>query len=1001
MAVVGIDLGTTNTVVAAVRDGRAAALKDRLGRALLPSVVSFPPKGEPKIGYEGKHRRTLDPENTVFSIKRLIGRSWDSEHVQTAKGRFPFELREGPGKATLVRVQGEDHTLPEISALVLTEARRIAEERLGQAVTDCVLTVPANFNDLQRAATKVAGRVAGLQVGRILNEPTAAALAYGFGKKGRERIVVYDFGGGTFDVTLLDLSENVFEVLSTAGDTFLGGDDLDHAIVLRMGEELLKKHRVDMSADTLVREQLRAAAEKIKMDLSTRSMSKVTIEEIGFAGGKAVNFDFSMRRSEFEALAEPFIERTLKVCQEALDVAGIGTKELGEILLVGGSTRIPLVRRRLSSFFGKMPQARINPDEVVAIGAAIQAAALESKQAGGSIPGPPMPGSIRPGSVKSPLPSAPEGPTQAATTGTTKLGLASAPATFGEARQAPPRPKQETLSGVGAEPAGVHVRQRPRTLLGLGDDPLGGPDPDAPRTMTGIGQPPTPEELARFAGLPDVKDDADDGPTGRIALSNFDDVTSVIRMPDQIAKLQDREAAAREVEEPAFFPSASAEPADEFPGVEEGSVSFDLAELEASAAAAAEADLPVVQAPGVPVPLDQIQEVSGLLEIPEDDEAADLPVVATPAPAPPAAPGPKLPAQFATPYARLNKTMLGTGPAGPDLPSPAARGTGAGLPAKAGAGLPAKTMVGLPQVAPAGLPQTGGVGLPVPAARPERGIGLPSVRPDPAPAPRAGAATPALRSESGEHRLGLAGTQVLPAAGVGSMADPDSLESTAVTGTRSSSVDPGELATGALADADQDEDTGILGSMTPIERQQSGLPPPRARAPSIDESIEDALISQPPPSGVPVPAALHGGAMAKTMLGSVPPMAPMAPVRPPLLIDVTPLALGVETSGGYVDTLIERNSPIPCERTRTFTTARDHQQIVRVRVSQGDAARFADNTVLGEVELGGLEPAPRGSIRIDVTFSLDESGSLAVSARHQRTGAVANAVLRLIGIGER
>ncbi len=538
--------------------------KIRLGRALLPSVVSFPPKGEPKIGYEAKHRRTLDPENTIFSIKRLIGRSWDSEHVQTARERFPFELREGPGKATLVRAQGEDHTLPEISALVLGEARRIAEERLGQPVTDCVLTVPANFNDLQRAATKVAGRVAGIQVGRILNEPTAAALAYGFGKKGRERIAVYDFGGGTFDVTLLDLSENVFEVLSTAGDTFLGGDDLDYAIALRMGEELMKKHRVDMSADNLVREQLRAAAEKVKMDLSTRSMSKITIDDIGFSGGKSVNFEFVLRRSEFEALAEPFIERTLAVCQEALDVAGVATKELGEILLVGGSTRIPLVRRRLSSFFGKMPQARINPDEVVAIGAAIQAAALESKLSSSSVPGPPMPGGLRSGSVRSPLPATQEG-REGPTTGNTKLGLASAPATLGDVHMSPPRPKQETLSGVGTEPDGVHLRQRPKTLLGLGADFTSageteeGNGPTSPRTVTGIGQPPTPEELARFAGLLDSSNDADDGPTGRIALSNFDDVTSIIRMPDQIAKLQDRAAAARDSEEQSRAPDGPIE----------------------------------------------------------------------------------------------------------------------------------------------------------------------------------------------------------------------------------------------------------------------------------------------------------------------------------------------------------------------------------------------------------------------------------------------------------
>ncbi|MCH2110674.1 MAG: Hsp70 family protein, partial [Polyangiaceae bacterium] len=337
MAVVGIDLGTTNTVIAAVRDGRAAALKDKLGRALLPSVVSYPLKGEARVGYEGKDRRALDPENTIYSIKRLIGRPFGSEHVQRARTRFPFELTEGPGSTTLVKTHGESHTLPEISALVLEEGRSIAEARLTTPVSDAVITVPANFNDLQRAATKIAGRSAGLNVLRILNEPTAAALAYGFGKKGRERIAIYDFGGGTFDGTILDLAENVFEVLATSGDTFLGGDDLDQAIASRMAEALLEKNRIDASADPMVQEQLRIAAEKLKMDLSTRSQAKARFDEL--------NFEFDMRRAEFEKLAEPYVSRSLEVCQEALDTAGIEPKKLSQILLVGGSTRIPLVRR--------------------------------------------------------------------------------------------------------------------------------------------------------------------------------------------------------------------------------------------------------------------------------------------------------------------------------------------------------------------------------------------------------------------------------------------------------------------------------------------------------------------------------------------------------------------------------------------------------------------------------------------------------------------------------
>ena len=446
MAVVGIDLGTTNTVIAAVRDGRATSLKDKAGRALLPSVVSFGLKGAPKVGYPAKDRRTIDPENTIFSIKRLIGRTFESEQVQKSIARYPFKLSEGPGRSTLVSCHGETHTLPEISAFVLQEAVTIAEQRLGERVSDAVITVPANFNDLQRAATKIAGRTAGLEVLRIINEPTAAALAYGFGQTGRERIVVYDFGGGTFDVTLLDLNENVFEVLSTAGDTFLGGDDVDGAIMDRMAENLLKEHKIDAEKDILVREQLRSAAETLKIDLSTRSMAKIRVEDL--------EFEFIMRRSEFEALIEPLMARTLSVCQEALDIAGVFIKDIDQVLLVGGSTRIPLVRRRVSSFFSKMPQSRINPDEVVAIGAAIQASSLEAKQAPAQIPGPPRPRGSS--TINSPLPHGP---------GTTKTGLAglgsssvlsglkslSISTAPGAARVPTVNPAQ-TLSGVGSAP---------------------------------------------------------------------------------------------------------------------------------------------------------------------------------------------------------------------------------------------------------------------------------------------------------------------------------------------------------------------------------------------------------------------------------------------------------------------------------------------------------------------------------------------------------------------
>jgi molecular chaperone DnaK len=393
MAVVGIDLGTTNTVVACARGGRVEVVADEQGRHLLPSVVSFHPSGEVLVGYPARERRVVDAKNTIASVKRLIGRAWDSDEIKKARPRFAFELKEGLGQGPLVVVREETYTLPEISAFVLRRAKQISDAGLGAPVDRAVITVPASFNELQRAATKVAGRIAGLDVMRIINEPTAAALAYGLGRGGKERIAVYDFGGGTFDCTLLELSGNVFEVLATAGDTFLGGDDIDLAIAERMSDAFLLKHRWDPRAHPQVFERLRVVAETIKMELSTSERARVHLHDVaGGVGGTALDLDFEMSRSELDALTLPLIERTFSVCEEALSLAGMPVASFDKVILVGGSTRIALVRRRVQQFFGTPPLDRVNPDEVVAIGAAIQAAALADAVRRRSIPPPPTPG---------------------------------------------------------------------------------------------------------------------------------------------------------------------------------------------------------------------------------------------------------------------------------------------------------------------------------------------------------------------------------------------------------------------------------------------------------------------------------------------------------------------------------------------------------------------------------------------------------------------------------
>src|SRR5580658_3816073 len=396
MAVVGIDLGTTNTVVACAKGGRVQVLADDQGRSLLPSVVSFHPSGDVLVGHAAKERRVVDAKNTIASVKRLIGRAWATDEIDRARKRFAFELKEGPGQGPLVVARGQEYTLPEISAFVLKRARSIAEASLGESGDRAVITVPANFNELQRAATKVAGRVAGLDVLRIINEPTAAALAYGLGRTVKERIAIYDFGGGTFDCTLLDLSGNVFEVLATAGDTFLGGDDLDLAIAERMSEAFLHSHRYDPRSDPQAFERLRVAGELVKIELSSKERMHTKLREVAFGvGGAHLDLDFGMTRDELEMLATPLVERTFAVCQESLGVARLPVSAFDKVILVGGSTRIPLVRRRVEPFFGAPPLDRVNPEEVVAIGAAIQAAALTEVARRRSIPPPPVPGGRR------------------------------------------------------------------------------------------------------------------------------------------------------------------------------------------------------------------------------------------------------------------------------------------------------------------------------------------------------------------------------------------------------------------------------------------------------------------------------------------------------------------------------------------------------------------------------------------------------------------------------
>ena len=796
--VIGVDLGTTNTVVSVVRDGQASALLDEAQQVLIPSIVSFHPNGSVLVGRSAKERRIVDASNTIYSIKRLIGRSWESEEVKRARSRFPFEMREGPGQASLVVARGETYTLPEISAFVLRKAKAVAEAALGTSVDRAVITVPANFNDLQRAATKVAGRVAGLEVLRILNEPTAAALAYGYGRGSSERVAVYDFGGGTFDVTLLDLSNNVFEVLATAGNTFLGGDDLDLAIAERMSELLLAQHRVDARADLQIFERLRAAAETVKHRLSTETEVRVTISEVAHGlGGRSVNFDFSMTRPEFERLALPIIDRTFDVCSEAMGIARLAANDFDQVLLVGGSTRIPLVRMRVEEFFQKPLRASINPDEVVAIGAAIQAAALSGAQKRrGTVPPAPSPASrqTQPNFSDARLPEAalqrPSTSAQPAPPARPRFESSPAiPSTqpfFG-------RPHVSTTPGIapGSRPAGPTHES---TLGALRKTATTG----APNTLGGLGPrqgvktgPGLGPEASRAIGGPTLVSAADEAQSAHDALSE------ALGLPLVGVSTPTREESLAFVLGDADF-------------------------LELESAPSQPSARPVTGY-GAPSP--------GAASAVDDEDALPMPEL----------PEEEITHVTAPPDGSAARTA---GPA-PGGPSGTARMPAVPVFGAAGSGVPSRT------------------------------------------APMA----------------------AFPAAPLG-----------------------------ALQPADH-------GAFEAVPRAPSSRPAP-------------------------------------------------------LLIDVTPLTLAVETVNGFCDPVIERNTQVPCERTRVFVTAVDNQTMVRVRISQGESSKFSQNTLLGEVELSGLTPAPRGETQIAVSFSLDTNGMLSVSAQDVATHRATSTQVRLIALPE-
>ena len=377
--VIGIDLGTTNSCVAVMEGGNARVIENAEGMRTTPSMVAFTEGGERLVGLPAKRQAVTNPENTLFAIKRLVGRRIDDPMVEKDKGLVPYKIVKADNGDAWVESRGKKYSPSEVSAFILQKMKETAENHLGEKVTQAVITVPAYFNDAQRQATKDAGKIAGLEVLRIINEPTAAALAYGLEKKGSGIVAVYDLGGGTFDVSILEIGDGVFEVKSTNGDTFLGGEDFDSRVIQYLADEFKKEAGIDLRGDKMALQRLKEAAEKAKIELSSASETEINLPFITADQSGPKHLTMKLSRAKLEALVDDLVKRTIEPCKAALKDAGITAGEINEVIMVGGMTRMPKILETVKNFFGREPHRGVNPDEVVAVGAAIQGAVLKGE----------------------------------------------------------------------------------------------------------------------------------------------------------------------------------------------------------------------------------------------------------------------------------------------------------------------------------------------------------------------------------------------------------------------------------------------------------------------------------------------------------------------------------------------------------------------------------------------------------------------------------------------
>jgi molecular chaperone DnaK len=746
--IVGIDLGTSNSVVAYADDaGAVRVLADKQAFKIHPSVVSFHPNGGVVVGAPAKQRKVIDPKNTIYSVKRLIGRSYDSPEVQIAKQRSPFEIEAGDKGLPVITTRAGKYAVPEVSGIVLDHLRHVASESLETEVKRAVVTVPASFNDAQRSATATAGSIAGMTILRVLNEPTAAALAYGHTRNLRQVVAVYDFGGGTFDITILKLDGQVYEVLGTAGDTFLGGDDIDERLVDRMVAKFLAENRVDLRQNEVAMMRLRAVAEQTKIELSRRTRAVVKIDEIAYGPkGKPLDLQIEITRDELVRQVSDLIDRTFPVCEEALKYAQLASDFVDDVILVGGTTKMPYVRDQVTKFFSKAPRTDVSPEEAVAMGAALQATALDRSLRGKS------------------------GGRAATPTETTFTALTTPGGTLDDSAT--------TLPSTDSGPvAATYVMDTPVEA------------PNIPPSQKA-------RQTAAYNELPKVKS------------------TQEVRMERPVERGRHRDV----FEERTPTPVTNAAPIGRLvrPGT--------------APSGPAAAPPPIPSAPPVPPPV-PMRTLQGQ---------------AIPEPMPPQK------------SVHMSRPVMPPPPPMPVAPPP------------------------MPAAPP-----------PMPVAPPQ----APTLMLDPAPPP----------------------VQAF-----------DSQELT--------------------------NDTTLLS--------------PQSTAPGF-----------PPPPGPSLPPNVAGY--------------PVMP--PPVVLDVTPRGLGIGTVAGFCEELIRRNSRVPAEIRKLFTTSRDLQDAVRIIIVQGESRRMNDNVVIGDLRLENLQPRPRGETSIEVTFQLDASGILRVRARDAKTGQEQRASLDLVG----